>query len=126
MAISLNEYLKNIENGKTIPAPDIFELEIEPTHPGEILYEEFIKPLGITQIQLSKELGVSFRAINELVNKKRGITPYMALLLAKRFNTTPYFWMNLQNKYDLYKTVKKLDHKKFDLIGKNEKLKDNV
>ncbi len=84
------------------------ELKRPPTHPGEILKEEFLEPLGITQSHLAKALRTSFRAINELVNKKRGITTEMALKLAKYFGTTPQLWLNLQNQYDLYKvSVKK-------------------
>jgi len=84
------------------------KLKRPPTHPGEILKEEFLEPLGITQSHLAKALRTSFRAINELVNKKRGITTEMALKLAKYFGTTPQLWLNLQNQYDLYKvSVKK-------------------
>lgn len=83
-------------------------LERQPTHAGEILREEFLIPLGITQSQLAKSLHTSFRAINELVNEKRGITPEMALKLAKHFGTTPQLWLNIQNQFDLYKvSVKK-------------------
>ena len=59
--------------------------------------------MGITQSHLAKALHTSFRAINELVNEKRGITTEMALKLAKYFGTTPQLWLNLQNQYDLYK-----------------------
>ena len=79
-----------------------------PTHPGEILREEFLIPLDMTQSHLAKALHTSFRAINELVNEKRGITIEMALKLSKYFGTTPQLWLNLQNQYDLYKiSVKK-------------------
>ncbi len=86
------------------------EIERQPTHAGEILREEFLEPLGITQSHLAKALHTSFRAINELVNEKRGITTEMALKLAKYFGTTLQLWLNLQNQYDLYKVgVKKRD-----------------
>ena len=85
----------------------MFELKREPTHPGEILKEEFLEPLNITQSKLAKELHTSFRAINELVNGKRGITTEMALKLSKFFKTTPQLWLNLQNSYDLYRVAKK-------------------
>ena len=78
-----------------------------PTHPGEILKEDFLEPLNITQSHLAKALGTSFRAINELVNEKRGITVEMALKLSKYFGTSPQLWLNLQNQYDLYKVAKK-------------------
>jgi addiction module HigA family antidote len=83
------------------------ELERVPTHPGEILKEEFLEPLSMTQSYLAKALGTSFRAINELVNEKRGITIEMSLKLSKYFGTTPQLWLNLQNHYDLYKVSKK-------------------
>lgn len=81
----------------------MIELKRQPTHPGEILKEEFLAPLELTQSQLAKDLRTSFRAINELVNEKRGITTEMALRLSKYFGTTPQLWLNLQNQYDLYK-----------------------
>jgi len=77
------------------------------THPGIILKEEFARPLGITQAQLSKDLDVGIKTLSELYNEKRGITPLMALKLSEYFGTTPQFWLNLQNAYDLYKTYQK-------------------
>ena len=85
----------------------MIELQREPTHPGEILREEFLQPMNITQTKLAKALHTSFRAINELVNEKRGITVEMALRLAKYFGTSPELWLNLQNSYDLYYVSKK-------------------
>lgn len=86
----------------------MIEIKRLPTHPGEILKEEFLAPLELTQSQLAKDLNTSFRAINELVNEKRGITIEMALRLSKYFGTSPQLWLNLQNQYDLYKvSVKK-------------------
>ena len=85
----------------------MIELQREPTHPGEILREEFLQPMNITQTKLAKALHTSFRAINELVNEKRGITVEMALRLAKYFGTSPELWLNLQNSYDLYYVAKK-------------------
>ncbi len=72
-----------------------------PTHPGEILLEEFLFPLKITQVALARHLGVPTQRINEIVCGKRGITPETAWMLADVFDTTPQFWMNLQNNYDL-------------------------
>jgi addiction module HigA family antidote len=72
-----------------------------PTHPGEILREEFLIPLGITQVVLAKHVGVSVQRINELIRGKRGITPETAWLLSQAFDTTPEFWINLQTAYDL-------------------------
>jgi len=88
-------------------------LKRQPTHAGEILREEFLVPLGMTQSALAKALHTSFRAINELVNEKRGITTEMALKLAKYFGTTPQLWLNIQNQYDLYRvSLKKEDELK--------------
>jgi addiction module HigA family antidote len=74
---------------------------IKTVHPGEILSEEFLKPLGITQYRLAKTIGVSQRRIGEIVQGNRGITADTALRLARAFRTTPQFWMNLQSRYDL-------------------------
>lgn len=72
-----------------------------PTHPGEILSEEFLIPLNLTQVTLAEHLGVPVQRINEIVKGKRGITPETAWLLAQAFQTSPEFWMNLQIQYDL-------------------------
>lgn len=72
-----------------------------PTHPGEILSEDFIKPLGITQVALAEHLKVPVQRINELVRGKRGVTPETAWLLAGALGTTPEFWLNLQVNHDL-------------------------
>jgi addiction module HigA family antidote len=70
-------------------------------HPGEVLLQEYIKPLGLTQAALAKELEISTNRPNELVRGKRGITANTALRLARRFDTSPEFWMNLQSAYEL-------------------------
>ena len=77
------------------------------THPGEILLEEFVKPYGLTQKKLCELLGVGIKTISKIYNKKRGISPLMALKLANLFGTTPDFWLNAQNAYDLYQTYEK-------------------
>jgi len=74
------------------------------THPGEILLEEFLLPLGVTQVKLAEHLGVPVQRVNELVRRKRGITPDTAWLLSQALDTTPEFWMNLQSNYDLSRT----------------------
>ncbi|WP_026101021.1 HigA family addiction module antitoxin [Synechococcus sp. PCC 7336] len=74
-----------------------------PTHPGEMLLHEFLEPLEMSQSDLSKALQVPFQRVNELVRRKRGVTPSTALRLAKYFGTTPSFWMNLQLRCDLYR-----------------------
>lgn len=77
------------------------------THPGIILKEEFAVPLNLTQAKLSEDLNVGIKTLSELYNEKRGVTSLMALKLAEYFGTTPQFWLNLQNAYDLYKTYEK-------------------
>ena len=73
-----------------------------PTHPGEMLLEEFIKPLGITQTDLAEWIGVSFPRLNEIIHRKRGITPDTALRLQQVFGMDAQFWLNLQTAWDLY------------------------
>jgi len=75
----------------------------EPTPPGEMLQEEFIKPLGLTQAELAEKLGMPRVAVNAIINGKRSITPGTAMRLAKALNTTPEFWINGQIAVDLYK-----------------------
>lgn len=72
-----------------------------PTHPGEMLLEEFLTPMEISQTKLAEKLGIPVQRINEIVNGKRGITPETAWLFADAFGTSPQFWMNLQANYDL-------------------------
>ncbi len=74
---------------------------MDPIHPGEILMEEFLEPLGISQYRLAKDISVSPRRINEIVHGKRSITADTALRLARFFGTTERFWLNLQVRYDL-------------------------
>lgn len=74
---------------------------IEPIHPGEILFEEFLLPMQISQYRLAKDVNVPPRRINEIVHGKRAITADTALRLAKYFGTSERFWMNLQVRYDL-------------------------
>jgi len=73
-----------------------------PTHPGEMLLEEFLNPMGLTQRELAEGIRVPYQRVNELVNGRRGITPATALRLAKFFGTTPDLWMNLQLRWDLF------------------------
>ena len=83
--------------------------KIQPTHPGEILLEEFLKPLGISQYRLAKDIHVPARRINEIVHGKRAITADTALRLGKFFKTSPAFWLNLQTHYDLELHADKLE-----------------
>ena len=73
----------------------------EPTHPGEMLLEEFLKPMELSQRELADGIRVPYQRVNELINRRRGITPATALRLAKYFGNTAGFWMNLQSHYDL-------------------------
>ncbi len=72
-----------------------------PSHPGEILQEQFLEPLGLTQVALSEHLEIPVQRINEIVRGKRGVTPETAWLLAQALDTSPEFWINLQANYDL-------------------------
>ena len=72
-----------------------------PTHPGEILLEEFLKPMGVSQVAFARHIGVPLQRINEIVRGKRGITPDTAWRFAQAFGTTPEFWMDLQSIHDL-------------------------
>ena len=73
-----------------------------PTHPGEMLLEEFLKPLGMTQRELAEKIEVSYSRINELIRNKRGVTPEMAVRLEQLFGMEAQFWLNLQLAWDLY------------------------
>jgi addiction module HigA family antidote len=72
-----------------------------PTHPGEILLEEFLNPMGLTQVEFAAHIGVPVQRVNEIVRGKRGITPETAWLFSQAFGTTPQLWINLQTNYDL-------------------------
>ena len=73
-----------------------------PTHPGEMLLEEFLIPMGLTQRDLANSIHVPYQRINEIINGRRGVTPSSALRLSKFFGVSPDFWMNLQLRWDLY------------------------
>ena len=74
-----------------------------PTHPGEMLIEEFLKPMGISQKELAEGVHMPYQRVNEIVNGHRGITPGTALRLAKYFGTSEAFWMNLQLHWELFR-----------------------
>lgn len=73
-----------------------------PTHPGEMLFEEFLKPMGLSQRELADAIHVPYQRVNEIINGRRGMTPSTALRLAKFLGVSPDFWMNLQLRWDLY------------------------
>lgn len=72
-----------------------------PTHPGEILREEFLVPMNVSQVAFAAHIGVPVQRVNEIVRGKRGITPETAWLFAEALGTSPEFWLNLQSNYDL-------------------------
>lgn len=77
-----------------------------PTHPGEMLLEEFLAPMGLTQRELAEAIGVPYQRVNEIVNGRRGITPSTALRLAQFFGMSTEFWINGQMRWDLYHAKK--------------------
>jgi len=79
-----------------------------PVHPGEVLLKEFLEPLGCSQAKLSEDLGIPVQRVNTIIRGKRGVSAETAILLARRFKTSPEFWMNLQAAYDLYHAQKEL------------------
>lgn len=92
------------------------ENRIPPVHPGEVLLEEFIEPMNLSQSKVARALHVPAQRINAIVRKQRSITADTALRLARFFHTTPQFWMNLQAQYDLESTMDDLgDHLKRDV-----------
>jgi addiction module HigA family antidote len=91
--------------------------ELEPIHPGEILLEEFLNPMDISQYRLAKDLSVDPRRINEIVHGKRSISADTALRLGRYFSMSPQFWLNLQSHYDL----ELLEMESGDQIGREVK-----
>jgi addiction module HigA family antidote len=75
----------------------------EPTSPGEILLEEFLKPMGMTQRQLADHIGCDYKVINRIINQRTSVSPEIALKLAKAFGVTPQFWLNAQMAVDLWR-----------------------
>ena len=84
----------------------MFTINRPPTTPGEILEEEFLKPLGLTQKQLADHIGCDVKVVNRIVNNKTSVTAEMAVKLASAFNTSPQFWLNAQQALDIYKAYK--------------------
>ena len=77
----------------------------KPTHPGEMLREEFMPDFGLTVAQLAQRLGVSRQSVNELVRERRAVSPDMALRLARLFGTSPEYWANMQRNVDLWESL---------------------
>ena len=97
----------------------------EPTHPGEMLVKEFLEPMHITQRQLADAIRVPYQRINELVNRKRGITPSTALRLARFFDVSPGFWLNMQARWDLYR-AEQAEADELKLIQDHRQLKKSA
>ena len=87
-----------------------------PTHPGEILLEDFLKPMHLTQSALAQHLGWPYARINEIIKGKRGVSPESALALADSFGTTAQYWLNLQLNYDLWQAQQ--EHEGYKKISK--------
>jgi addiction module HigA family antidote len=85
--------------------------KLPPIHPGEILMEEFLEPMGISQYRLAKDISVAPRRINEIIHGKRSITADTALRLGRFFGVSPQFWLNLQTRYDLEVTEDLLENR---------------
>lgn len=90
---------------KLHPAPGLLEMKRVSTHPGEMLDEEFLKPLNMSARSLAKEIGVPANRLTELIAERRGMTADTAIRLARYFGGSAEFWMNLQSMYDLTKAV---------------------
>jgi len=86
----------------------MFTIKRDPTTPGEILQEEFLKPLGLTQKQLADHIGCDVKVINRIVNSKTSISAEMAVKLSSSFNTSPQFWLNAQQAVDIYSAVNRI------------------
>lgn len=86
----------------TETAVDVRRMKRAPTHPGEMLLEEFLKPLGMSQADAARKMRISSNRLNELIRKKRGVTAETALRLADLLGTSPEFWLNFQTTWDLW------------------------
>ena len=100
----------------------MIQIKRKPTSPGEILREEFLLPLGITQKQLADHIGCDLKVINRIVNQKAQVTPKMAIKLSAAFNTSPDFWLNAQKASDLYQASRELKRLPESLIKKAAKI----
>jgi len=90
----------------------------KPTSPGEILSEEYLKPMGLTQKVLAVHLGCDIKVVNRIINEKTSVTAEMALKLAATFNTSPDFWINAQSAVDIYEASRKLKKLPKNLLKK--------
>lgn len=91
--------------------PNTKERKVRPTHPGEMLREDFLPDYGLTVSTFAKSLGVSRQTVNELLRERRGVSPEMALRLSRLFGNTPEFWLNAQRAVDLWETARTMKKK---------------
>ncbi len=92
-----------------IDAPtSVLALKRPPTHPGEVLLEEFLKPAGMTQVEAARRMGIPLNRLNEVIRGKRGVTADTALRLAKLLDTSAEMWLGLQNDWDLWQAAQAL------------------
>ena len=91
----------------------------KPAHPGEVLKSLYLEPLALTVTEASKALGITRKALSELVNGRTGISTAMALRLSKSFGTTPELWLNMQQNYDLWRERRKVKLSKVRILVKN-------
>jgi len=87
-----------------------------PTHPGEMLFEEFVKPLGLTQAELARRLGVSYPRLNEIIKSRRSVTPDTALRLSRVLGMSADFWLGLQQDWDLWHAMNSPEAKKINRL----------
>lgn len=90
----------------------------QPTHAGEMLLKEFLEPMGLTQKDFANHLGWTYAKVNEIVNGKRGVSPDAAIIIGDALNTGPEFWLNLQQNWDLWNSLKKRRKKVKPLLGR--------
>jgi antitoxin HigA-1 len=88
-----------------------------PTHPGEVLLEEFLVPMNVSQVAFAAHISVPVQRVNEIVRGKRGITPETAWLFAEALGTSPEFWLNLQSNYDLVRSRPKRQIKRITVVA---------
>ena len=91
--------------------PNTRERKVRPTHPGEMLREDFLPDYGLTVTRFAKALGVSRQTVNELLRERRAVSPFMALCLSRLFGTSPEFWLNAQRAVDLWDATKSIKKK---------------
>ena len=91
--------------------PNMGERKVRPTHPGEMLREDFLPDYGLTVTRFAKALGVSRQTVNELLRERRAVSPSMALCLSRLFGTSPEFWLNAQRAVDLWDATKSIKKK---------------